>query len=269
MREAVPGAARGVQRVEQIMGMPIIVDVQDTNMDPDVIDDVFDWLRIVDATFSTYRSDSEICRLNRGELTLEAAHPDVREVLERCRRLSEETSGYFDIRAPFKGPESQVASAGSGSVAVDPSGLVKGWSVDRAARILDAAGACNYCINAGGDIIVRGRPADGPLWRIGIQHPYVRDRVAVVVSANDLAIATSGAYERGDHIIDPHTGRPPIGILSVTVVGPDLATADAYATAAFAMGLAGPGWTARLHGYEAMTIRGDETVLSTMAFPGS
>src|SRR5207248_3932894 len=100
-------------------------------------------------------------------------------------------------------------------------------------------------INAGGDIRVRGRPTPAPYWRVGIRHPFLRDKAAAVVAATDLAIATSGAYERGAHIVDPHTGRPPGGILSVTVVGPDLATADAYATAAYAMGRAGVDGAAR------------------------
>ncbi len=91
--------------------------------------------------------------------------------------------------------------------------------------------------------------------------------MAAVVEADDLAIATSGAYARGDHIVDPHTGRPPSGLLSVTVTGPELATADAYATAAFAMGLSGPAWTAQLDGYEAMSILTSDTVLSTPGFP--
>ena len=102
---------------------------------------------------------------------------------------------------------------------------------------------------------------------MGIQHPFVKDKFAAVVEANELAVATSGEYERGQHVFDPHTGSPPAGVLSVTVTGPDLATADAYATAAFAMGEAGPKWTARLRGYEAMTILADETVLFTAGFP--
>jgi thiamine biosynthesis lipoprotein len=241
-------------RVEQIMGMPIAIDVRDPQVAPEMVDAAFDWLRFVDATFSTYKDDSEISRLNRGRLALADTHPDVQEVLRRCEQLREETGGYFDARAPLPG-------------GVDPSGLVKGWSIDRAARILDAAGARNYYLNAGGDIRVRGAPAPGQPWRVGIQHPLVADRVAAVVEANDLAIATSGEYERGHHIVNPRTGRPPSGVLSVTVVGPDLANADAYATAAFAMGTAGPRWTARLRGYEALTILADETVMSTGAFP--
>ena len=88
-----------------------------------------------------------------------------------------------------------------------------------------------------------------------------------MVEASDLAIATSGEYARGQHVFDPHTGRPPAGVLSVTIVGPDLATADAFATATFAMSEKGPHWTTRLRGYDAMTILSDERVLSTPGFP--
>ncbi len=148
----------------------------------------------------------------------------------------------------------------------EPPGLDDG----SAAAILDEAGVQNYAVNAGGDMRLAGRAVPDLCWRVGIQHPLERDQIAAVVEAGDLAVATSGAYARGDHVFDPHTHRPPEGVLSVTVVGPDLATADAYATAAFAMGPhAGPHWTARLRGYEAMTVLANETVLSTGAFPAA
>src|SRR5581483_9586385 len=198
-------------RVEQIMGMPILIDVRGPAVDPAALDRAFDWLRLVDATFSTYKEDSEISRLNRGDLSLEDAHPDVREVLARCEQLRAETGGYFDIHAPYCSPEERAGDAARSPESVDPSGLVKGWSVGRAARILDAAGARNYAINAGGDIIARGQPAPAHTWRFGIQHPLLRDRLAAVVDVKNQAIATSGAYERGNHIIDPHTGRPSAG----------------------------------------------------------
>jgi FAD:protein FMN transferase len=110
---------------------------------------------------------------------------------------------------------------------------------------------------AGGDIATRGR------WRIGIRHPLERSRLAAVLEGRDLPVATSGEYERGRHILDPHTGRPPAGLLAVTIVGPDLATADAYATSAFAMGADGPAWAATLCGYAALCITADRQVLST------
>jgi thiamine biosynthesis lipoprotein len=237
------------------MGMPIIVDVRDPDVDDAVLDRAFDWLRFVDATFSTYKDESEISRINRGELELADAHETVREVLGRCEELRQETGGYFDARAPLPGH-------------IDPSGLVKGWAVDRAGAILAEGGARNYAVNAGGDMVLRGGALPDDSWRVGIQHPLIRDRIAKVVVANDLAVATSGAYERGDHVVDPHSASPPAGVLSVTITGPELATADAYATAAFAMGEAGPSWTALLPGgYAAMTILADERVLLTPGFP--
>jgi thiamine biosynthesis lipoprotein len=238
--------------VEHVMGMGVVVDVRDRDVEESAVDDVFGWLRFVDDTFSTYKPESEICRLERGELSLADASPHVGEVLERCEELREETRGYFDARA-----------AGN----LDPSGLVKGWAVDRAAGLLADAGARNFALYAGGDVVVRGRPEPEKRWQVGIRHPHRADRVAAVVETEDLAIATSGTYARGDHVLDPHTGRPPSGLLSVTVAGPKLATADAYATAAFAMGERGPAWTARLDGYEAMSILESETVLSTPGFP--
>jgi thiamine biosynthesis lipoprotein len=101
---------------------------------------------------------------------------------------------------------------------------------------------------------------------VGIQHPRRPDRLAAVLEAQGLAVATSGAYERGEHIVDPHTGLPPAGVLSVTVIGPHLGEADAFATAAFAMGAAGAEWTARLEGYAAMTILDGDEVLATPGF---
>jgi len=246
--------APGLLRVEHVMGMPIVVDVRDECAD-EVLDELFDWFRAVDERFSTYREGSEISRLNRGEIAVADCHPDVRQVLARCDALREETDGFFDAR---------YASL----LEVDPSGLVKGWSVDRGGELLEARGIGNYSINAGGDIRTRGAALPDAAWRTGIQDPEREDRIVAVVEAGDIALATSGAYLRGDHVVDPRTGRAPVGLLSVTIAGAELATADAYATAAFAMGASGPAWTARLpDGYSAMTILADDRVLSTPGFP--
>jgi thiamine biosynthesis lipoprotein len=234
-----------VTEVRDIMGMPIGIDVRDVGVDVEV---AFDWLRSVDATFSTYRDDSDVSRLDRGELTVADCRPEVDEVLTRCLALERFTRGFFSVRLGGR---------------LDPSGFVKGWAVAGAADRLAAAGARRFCINAGGDVVARGRPEPDRRWRVGIRHPAERDRLAAVLAVEDLAVATSGEYERGAHIVDPHTRRPPTGLLSVTIVGPDLGTADAYATAAFAMGADGPAWTATLDGYEALCITSDRRVLST------
>jgi thiamine biosynthesis lipoprotein len=231
------------------MGMPIGIDAPDS--DGHDVEAAFDWLRDVDATFSTYRDDSEISRLDRGELAVADCRPEVDEVLTQCLALERATRGYFSVRPAGR---------------LDPSGLVKGWAVAGAAKRLVAAGVRNFCINAGGDIVAHGRPAPDRLWRVGIRHPEDVEQLAAVVGGEDLAVATSATYERGAHIVDPHTGRAPTGLLSVTIVGPDLATADAYATAAFAMGADGPAWTTTLTGYDAMCITSDHRVLSTPAF---
>ena len=250
-----PVVLPGIRRVEHVMGMPIVADVRDEGVDDGTLDEMFDWLRWVDATFSTYKDDSEVSRLNRGELTLAHAHREVLWVLDRCEQLRLQTDGYFDVRAAS--PD-----------VVDPSGFVKGWSIDRAAALLDDAGLRNYAVNAAGDMRLRGRAVPDSSWRVGIQHPLHRDKVAKVIDATDLAVATSGEYERGRHVFDPHTHEPPEGgILSVTVTGPELATADALATAVFAMGAErATRWTARLQGYEAMTILADGRVLLTPGF---
>jgi len=254
-------------RVEQIMGMPIEIDVRDSGVNSTAIDGAFAWFRWADAVFSTYRADSQISRLNAGYPLDSDASETVQGVLRRCEELKIETGGYFDIATEQLPIPVHSADGAATRRGVDPSGLVKGWSVDRAGEILEKAGARNYSINAGGDIRVRGGALPEALWRVGIRHPIEHDQIAAVVEAGDLAIATSGAYERGQHILDPYSGRPPDGVLSVTIVGPDLAAADAYATAAFAMGEEGPRWTMSLEGYESLTILDERTVLSTPGFP--
>ena len=236
------------------MGTVVSFDVRDTEPADAAIAAATAWLHAVDARFSPYRADSEIARLDRGELLPSEASPDVQAVLSRCARLRTETAGFFDVRAAGR---------------LDPSALVKGWAVAWAAEMLGAAGLRNFCVSAGGDLVTSGDALPEAGWRVAIQHPREREAVAAVVRARDLAVATSGLYERGAHLRDPGTGRAPDGVLSVTVTGPDLGLADAYSTAAFAMGADGPAWTLALQGYEAMTILADDTVVCTPGFPVS
>ncbi|MFD5077061.1 FAD:protein FMN transferase [Streptomyces sp. NPDC058371] len=240
--------------VEHVMGTVVSIDLRNCDEEEAVpgARSVVRWLHEVDALFSTYRPDSHISRINRGELSPAHASAEVAWVLQRCEELRQDTAGYFDAWA-------------TGSL--DPSALVKGWSVQRAADALVARGLTDFCLTAGGDVVSRGGRQGGLPWRIGLQHPKDRGALAGVVLAGDLAVATSGTYERGEHIVDPHTRTPPTGLLSVTVCGPDLGTADAYATAAFAMGREAADWTLGLDGYEAMTVLDDERVLLTPGFP--
>jgi thiamine biosynthesis lipoprotein len=243
------------RRVQFIMGTAIVIDIRSAVVDEGALEAAFNHFVDIDARFSTFKGDSEISRLSRGELDERDCSDDVRAVLAMCEDARLRSDGYFDVwhhRADG---------------ALDPSGLVKGWSVGGAARILDAAGTQNHCINAGGDVFARGDEAPGVPWRIGIRNPWDDRTVAAIVSAHDLAIATSGTYERGQHVIVPHTGRAPEGVVSMTVIGPSPAYADAWATAAFAMGVRGVDWVAReLDGYEASAITGDRHVISSAGF---
>jgi thiamine biosynthesis lipoprotein len=251
----------GVRRVEPVWGTVIGVDVRDPVAD-ELLDDLFTWFVRVDALFSTWRDDSEISRLGRAEIAACDTSPEVREVLERCDALTEETRGAFDIA--FAADPRVDARPGFGPI--DPSGFVKGWALERAATMLTDAGIGNFSINAGGDVLTRGVPEPNPEWRVGIQHPTQRTAVAAVVTGTDLAVATSGRYERGDHIINPRTGTPATDFLSVTVVGEDLGRADGYATAAMVLGDDGMKWLATLPNIEAMAITNLHTVVRTNGF---
>jgi thiamine biosynthesis lipoprotein len=238
--------AAGVLRVEHIMGTVIGIDVRDHRVPAAALDDAFDVLRRADAQFSPFRTDSEVSRLARGELTAADCSLELRQILALAEQLREESGGAFDVRGP---------GARNG---FDPSGIVKGWAVEAAAWILDDAGARNYAVNAGGDVIVRGEPEPGEPWRIGVRHPTDARAVARVLELRGGAVATSGTYERGDHIWrqgDEATDA----WLSLTVVGPSLTFADAYATAGFAMGRHGLAWVERHAGYRAYGIVAEQT----------
>ena len=230
---------RPTRRVEHCMGTVFSIDVRDPGEWVEAIDDVVEWLHHVDRTFSTYRADSDISRLRRGELTLDEADPAVAEVLDLCVILQRQTGGYFT--ATWSG-------------ALDPTGLVKGWAIERASGLLRQAGSTNHAVNGGGDIQVAGESAPGQPWRIGISDPADPQRLLTALAVRDQAVATSGRAERGDHILDPFSGRPATALAGVTVVGPSLAYADAYATAAVAMGADATHWLDTLPGYEALVV---------------
>ncbi len=130
------------------MGTVVSIDIRGTPPHNGALADVVAWLHHVDETFSTYRPESEISRFGRGELHVDDLTSETRAVLARCVELRSITDGAFDI-------ESVPAPNGTH---LDPSGYVKGWAIERAAAMLEAAGAHVLCINAGGDVAVRGLP---------------------------------------------------------------------------------------------------------------
>jgi thiamine biosynthesis lipoprotein len=216
-------------QVAAVMGTTVSIDVRDRDVPPQVLADAIGVLQDLEARFSTYRDDSEISRIGRGVLALTDAHRDVREVLDACAVLRAESGGAFDAWRDGR---------------LDPSGYVKGWAAERAAQVLRAGGARRFALNLGGDVICAGGRGVGVPWRVGIRHPDDAHRMALVLGVTAGAVATSGLYERGDHVAHAGTGETPRTWASVTVLAADLATADAVATAALAMGPNGPAWAA-------------------------
>ena len=224
------------RRVAHVMGMPVSLALRGRHSGDDATDaawqEVLEVLHEVDRVFSTYRPDSVVSRLDRGELHLEDCPPEVHEVLALGERARVESHGAFGVRRP--GPD--------GRRVLDPSGVVKGWAVERAARVLETLADTDFCLSAGGDLVCRTRLADSPPWRIGVEDPADPQRVVAVVPVRNGAVATSGTAHRGAHIVDARTGEVPTGTGSVTVVGPDLVWADIDATAAYALGSGALPW---------------------------
>jgi len=241
--------------VEHVMGTAIAIDVLDS-VEQKVLDEIVRWFHQVDATYSTYLIESPISQYGLGHLTRADLTPEINEILELCETVRHDSDGAFD---PWAVP------APNGST-FDPSGIVKGWAVQRAAETLTSCDCANFCINAGGDVIVRGTNSGVP-WRIGLRHPTSPQSFATVIElSGSFAIATSATYERPDHIIDPNSGRPATVIASATVVGASLTLADAFATTVFVKGTDGLQWLQHRHpDYDGLIIDGHQT-LATEGF---
>jgi thiamine biosynthesis lipoprotein len=235
------------------MGTVFTIDIRTAGEWSEPLGQVVAWLHHIDAVFSTYKPDSDICRINRRELRVPDADPLVAEVLGLCADVQQETGGYFNVRR---------------ATAIDPTGLVKGWAIERASDLLRAAGATSHTVNGGGDMQIAGEIAPGEPWPIGIADPQDPATIISVVTCRDIAIATSGTTERGNHIHNPFTGTTTTSdLLSVSVIGPRLTRVDAYATAAFAMGRDALRWLDTLPGYEGLGVDCDGDAFSTRSWP--
>ncbi|HSX39909.1 MAG TPA: FAD:protein FMN transferase, partial [Candidatus Saccharimonadales bacterium] len=206
------------------MGMPVTVEIVDSTAKESAFTKIFDYFNYIDEKFSTYKSTSEISLVNSQKLTPDKYSRDLVEVLQMCEQTKQETNGFFDI--DYKGK-------------IDPSGLVKGLAIYRAAKILEDDGFKNYYLDVGGDIQVGGYNQEFSVWSVGIKNPFNQKEIVKTLYVTDKGVATSGTYIRGHHIYNPKTKRPVDDIVSLTVIGPNIYEADRYATAAFAMGYEG------------------------------
>jgi len=236
-----------MKETRQIMGMPITLHLPSVS-DQKVLDSVFDWFTYVDESYSPYKEESLVGQINRGELKEANYSDELREILTFAEQTKADTKGYFDVwhEGTF-----------------DPSGIVKGWAIQKAAELV-AAEMPDYYIEAGGDIQVAGKSPSGEPWKIGIRNPFARNENISIVNLSNKAVATSGTAIRGAHIYNPHDVDDHLEkIVSLSVVGDRIVDADRYATAAFAMGEDGIAFIESLEGFEGYAVSQDRVATQT------
>jgi thiamine biosynthesis lipoprotein len=240
--------------VEHLMGMPISLALRGRHHDDDrarrAWTSVIAELREVDLVFSTYREDSFVSRLGRREITVADCPEEVAEVLELGLLARLQSNGAFDVRR----------RTADGTVVLDPSGVVKGWAVERASAQLRTLGETDFCLSAGGDMVCHTADPDGTPWRVGIEDPLDPSRVLAVVPVGRGAVATSGTAHRGAHLVDARTGAAPRQVASVTVVAHSLTWADIDATAAYALDGDAASWLRARAGRTGLVVWRDGSV---------
>ncbi len=250
-------AVHSLHHAEAVMGTVVTIDLYSdpalsvADLTP-LVDRSCRLLHDADAVFSTWDDGSPMSRLRRHEITCAEAPPEVAEVLGLCATARGLSAGWFD---PWALPGG-----------VDPTGYVKGWAAQRALGALSGPGMVGAVVNAAGDIASHGGVRRGRPFRFGIVDPSDRGRMIAIVET-DGALATSGSYERGDHLVDPRSGLAVTAVASASVSGPDLGLADALATALAVAGDEGLDLVDAVDGYGAMIVDQEGSVRYTPRFP--
>lgn len=212
------------------MGMPVTICLPYDNNE--VFQEVFNYFKWIDEVFSPFKKDSEVSKLNRGQKY--SSH--LTKILKLAEETKKKTHGYFDVVRP--------------DGKIDPSGIVKGWAIFEAAKIIKFHKYRRFYVDAGGDAEISGKK-----WSWGIRNPFNVHQIVKKLTLSDCGIATSGTYERGAHIYNPtEKGTIVSDIVSLSVIGPNVYEADRYATAAFAMGRKGIEFIENMNGLEGYMI---------------
>lgn len=225
------------------MGMPITVEIVTDEDITDLFDSVHDFLAEVDRNYSPYKPESLVTRIDRGELEPVAAGDEMEMLLLMADLTRQQTADYFNVwhNGHF-----------------DPSGMVKGWAIYKAAEIVRETGFADFYVDAGGDVQIYGCNPQAEPWRVGIRNPFDATQIVKTLSVTDCGVATSGFYQRGRHIYNPHAANDLLAeIVSLTVVGPNVFEADRFATAAFVMGREGIAFIESRPGLEGYMIDRD------------
>jgi len=234
------------------MGMTVKLEIVDQMINDDIFNKIFLYFEAVDRKFSTYKKNSEISKINSGEIKESNYSKKMQEVFALAKKTKVETNGYFDILTP--------------NGTLDPSGIVKGWAIHQAVKILKKEGYKNFYIDIGGDIETCGNGEDGQPWSIGIRNPFKIEEVVKIIKSINKGIATSGNYVHKNHIYNPKENEAIDDIVSLTVVGPNIYEADRFATAAFAMGEKGIFFIENLPGFDGYMINRNGIATETSGF---
>lgn len=238
-----------MRKVETIMGMPISIDIPGTEHDDDFIV-AFARFRDIDKQFSPYKQHSELSRYRGGQLTDSELSATMKDIQVACAHYATLTEGYFS--AYYNG-------------SFDPTGYIKGWAIQEVGALLTKRGILTYLINAAGDILAAS--ATGKQWQLGIQHPQQSHQTIGTVVMSNGGLATSGIYQRGNHIFNPHLQQVTNELLSATVYGNDVVMADVLATTCVAMGSKKAlNFMKHQNGYEALLIDANNKVFMTSSF---
>jgi thiamine biosynthesis lipoprotein len=241
-----------MKQTRLLMGMPITIVINDVQAGPADFDYVFAYFESIDEQFSPYKPTSEVSRINQGLAEREWS-ATMKHIMKLAEQTSRTTHGYFDVYHNGQ---------------FDPSGIVKGWAINNAARLLRERHCTDFYIDAGGDIQT-AQPVTTTTqtpWRVGIRSPFNREEIVKVLELRNEGIATSGTAIRGDHIYNPVDELNDNTVASLTVVGPNVYEADRFATAAFAMGRRGVDFIETLEGFEGYMIDTERQATLTSGF---
>lgn len=233
------------------MSMPVTINVIDKNVTDEDINEVFAYFHYIDNKFSIYKKNSEISKINRGEIKEKDYSLEMKKILALSEKTKKETNGFFDINQ---------------NGFLDPSGVVKGYAINEGANILQRKGYKNIYVEIAGDIQVFGKDKSNKDWKIGIQNPFNLKEIIKVVNLSNKGIATSGTYQRGNHIYNLKKNINENDFVSVTIIGPNVLEADRFATAIFAMGEAGLKFIVTLNEFEGYIIRKNKKAVYTKGF---
>lgn len=236
-----------IKETRMIMGMPVTLMVHDRALSDEQIKKVFAIFTDIDKKYSPYKESSEVSRLAKIPPLKRHYSHELAGILKLAEETKRSTKGYFDVEH---------------NSVFDPSGIVKGWAIQKAADTL-SRWTHDFYIEAGGDIQVSGTNEEGSPWHIGVRNPFERSEHVVTVRLEDAAIATSGTAIRGAHIYDPINNSKLTSVVSISVIAPRIVDADRMATAAFAMGERGIYFIENLPGYEAYMINEQEVATQT------